>query len=812
MAIRYIDEGDSSSEPIAAEVPTTSSRIRYLEDPAERPLSPQQVFEQQFIQQGTRSVGDQVLSALIAQPKAGVGLVTGLADILYKGIQGAGSMAQKASDARELALSQPGFFNKLRALAGEQAGQVGDVLQTAGEVGPRTIAEIVNAARQGFQSPETATQTLRSIGSVANPLAAAIQALVSPQAAPTPARAQQAFEENVLNQAISQSLDQPILQAAQEAAGLPVSTETNVDVARAIPLLFGAEALPGAAMSVARTLPQLIKQFGRTGATLATTPLGSFPRAAKAAEPFLSGTRLAEAEVAADSAIARQAALDRAIQKSLIEEQAATQQGLQGVAESRGTAAAKGREALAAQRELRTAEGTIAPEIVLAKASIEEAAQLPPVILGRTAQEAPAFGRNTINAIEKSIAASEAEFTAKFTAVDKSLPAKQQKLEAQAAFDSAAESSGELSQGFEAYNKGAIKRILDESTRITPGESTVTPGIQQLFDNETPATKAGLITQYPELAQPVKGTIPQYTFSELQARLRQINQGITQALKYGDTNDARILGNLKRGFTQSMEDYASQVGGKTYDLFKDANASFAAHQNKFGLNRVQTLFKDDVLQNPELVARDLIAFDNPSQVNAIKSIVSPEEFIPVQAQFSQKFFSPTFDVPFDPSHFVKQFSKPGARDTVKAVFGEQGLADFNRIYDASQSFAKISDLQKTLDTLASQSESATAAFAKAKGAATEAQNVLAQKNALKAQLKPIQNAKTKADIAAVNADLNAAFKELDRVRTYKDLRDWATRASGLNIVEVATTSPAWEQLARYSALHLDKYQEPIPQE
>lgn len=762
-----------------------------LQTPKPSPIAKQEAFKRDFIAEGTQTPGEQALGAITAAPRAGLRLAKGLGEIALKGVKGVGRFYGEVA-------GQPTLADAIKTA-------IANDVQTTLEVVPRTAYEIAQGLAGAFQSPQAASSTLRSLGAISNPITSAIMAYAAPQSAPTAEQAQQAFQDELYNQAYAKQGEQGVAEFAQKELGLPSGT-ADIDIARAVPLLIGAGALPEAIKNAVMTIPSVLKQAGRTAATLGTTPLGSFPRAAKAAEPFLSGTRLAEAQAGVESASAADAALQRLIQEAIIKESAATQQGLQGVIEARGAAATKGREVLASGRELKTAQGTIQPEIVQAQASIEQAAQMPPVILGSTAESAPTFGRNVIQSIEKPMAASEAEFTTAYKAVEDSLSAKQPKIEATPLFNAAKEAKGELSQGFEAYNKGTIKRILDESSKLVPGKSMITPELQKLFDNGTPATKAAMTQQYPEFAQPVKGTIPKYTWTELQARFRQINQGINQALKYGDTNDARILGNLKRGISDSMENYASKAGGDTLDLFKEANASYAAHQNKFGLNRIQTLFKDDVLQNPELVARDLIAFDNPSQVNAIKGIVSADEFVPVQAQFSQKFFSPTPDVPFDPSHFVKQFSKPGARETVKAVFGDQGLADFNRIYDASKSFAKISDLQKTLDTLASQSEAATASFSKARAGATEAQQVLAQKNALKAQLKPLQEADVKNKIASSNANLIAAFKELDRVRNYKDLKDWATRASGLNILEVAIQSPAWEQLARYSTLHLDKYQ------
>lgn len=247
--------------------------------PKPSPTAEQEAFKQQFIASGTQTPAEQVLSALTAQPKAGIGLATGLADILYKGVQGVGSIYGKAAGQESLTDLLKSFY--------------GDVTQTAGEVGPRAIAEIVNAARQGFQSPETATRSLRSIGAVANPLQAAMQALVSPQAAPTSAQAQQAFEEELVNRDYAQQLEQPIAEFAQRQAGLIPAGTANIDVARAAPLLFGAEALPGAiSRSAAAITPTLQRVFT------------SIPRAAARVTPTaetaaMSALNLAKEEVQA---------------------------------------------------------------------------------------------------------------------------------------------------------------------------------------------------------------------------------------------------------------------------------------------------------------------------------------------------------------------------------------------------------------------------------------------------------------------------------------------------------------------------------
>lgn len=763
--------------------PTTAS--------ASNAIAEQDAAIKEYIAQNTPgSPSSEALSSLFAPVQAAGGLASSIADLIYKGAQGAGTLYGTAS-------AQEGLLNKYLKLRG-------DLNQTALEVVPRAAYELGEGAVGAFGNLPAATNTLRSLNRVVNPIGAAIQALISPRAAPTEQEALQALELQNLTTSLAQQGEQPIAAFAQQQAGLPVLGETNIDVARAAPLLVGAETLPAA---IAKLLP-VGKQILRTGATQLTTlnPFGTLTRGAKAAEPYLSGAKAAEAQAGVESAIGRQNALERSMRESVIKEQAGDAQAAANISELRGEAATKGREVLASKRELRTAEGVITPEIVQSQANIEAAAQLPPVILGKTAEDTVNFGRKTLEDVARPIKEGEARYADKFKLIDESLPKVEPVLPAQDFFDAAKAKQGELSEGFEAYNKGEIKRIIDESTRLTKGKSTVPTEIQNLYESATPQAKADLIKTYPDLAKP-GGKIPEYTWTQLQTRFRQINQAITQAVKYGNTNDVRILNDLKNGIVDSMDKYASKVGGDTYSLFKDANAEYAAHQEKFGLNRIQTLFKDDVLQNPEMVASKLISFDSPSQVLAIKGIVTPEEFVPVQAQFSKKFFSPVDEVPFDPSHFVKQFSKPGAKETVKAVFGEEGLADFNNIYDASKSFAKIEDLQKTLDNLAAQSEASLKSFSKAKASASEAEKLAAQKNDLKKTLQPLKDADVRSKITSAQAGVDAALTELDRVKNYRDLKNWASRFSGLNIVQAAATSPAWESLVRYSTLHLNAYEQ-----
>lgn len=229
--------------------------------PRASPASQQEAFEQQFIAERTQDPLQQALSALVAPSKAGIGLAKGIGELALKGIQGVGSIYGKAAGQQSLSDLLKSYY--------------GDVTQTVGEIGPRAAYELAQAGVQGFQSPETAARTLRSIGAVANPLQEALRSLVSPQAAPTQSEASQAFEEELFNQALQQQGERGIAEFAQQQAGLVPAGTAQIDVARATPLLLGAEALPGAisrtAAAITPTLQRVITAAPRAVARVTPT-------------------------------------------------------------------------------------------------------------------------------------------------------------------------------------------------------------------------------------------------------------------------------------------------------------------------------------------------------------------------------------------------------------------------------------------------------------------------------------------------------------------------------------------------------------
>lgn len=533
-------------------------------------------------------------------------------------------------------------------------------------------------------------------------------------------------------------------------------------------------------------IPQILREIGKTIATGASTTVGApLFRGLKSAEPFVSGKKLAEAESTLESVLQRESALARDIQESALKQ-----------ATMRGEAAGLGREALATQRAARIAEGQITPEIVSAQTSIEQASRMPPVILGKTAQEPAAFGRTMLEGIEKPMAQSRAQYTKAYDAVKESLPAAQVKLESEGLYDAAQSAGNELSQGFETYNKGEIRRIIDESIRTKTTQPPGSPELRKIYEGSTPAQQAALLRQHPELGAKAIVERPSYNWDELQKRFQQINDAIAQAAKHELTGDVRILERLKQGVRADMENYASEMGTEVYDRFNQANKAFQAHQNKFGLNRLQTIFRDDVVQNPEFVADKLFGDNSPSVVEAIKGIVTPEEFAQVQARYSKKLFSPNRDTPFDASHFIKRFSDDDADETLRAVYGQEGFNQLKQIYEASKGFEKIEGLQKNLDNIQKTAETSAEAFAKAK-------------KSLNNQFNSFRDADVQDRLKTVNREVQDARTELDRVKNYRDLKDWARRLTGVNILQAASDSPSGLRLATMiSALSSQPFEEP----
>lgn len=324
--VKFNVQGDSPPteqelNDIFASLPTTSVKPS--------PIAQQEAFKQQFIAEGTQTVPQQVLGALTAPVTTGAGLVKGIAETALKGVQGVGDIYGRAAGQQSLTDLLKSFY--------------GDVIQTAGEVGPRAAFDISNLLRQSFQSPETAAQSLRSIGAVANPLQASLQALVNPQAAPTPERAQQAFEEELVNQAFAQQGEQPVLEAFQRSLGGEPLGQTNIDVARAAPLLIGAETVVPAAIrgtasaiqsavapiqrAVSRSLPATVEQSAMAALDVTAEEVARHIPVVN--QRILEISPRAAAPKTAAEALKRATEAEASLyQDALVADKAATQQGL----------------------------------------------------------------------------------------------------------------------------------------------------------------------------------------------------------------------------------------------------------------------------------------------------------------------------------------------------------------------------------------------------------------------------------------------------------------------------------------------------
>lgn len=160
---------------------------------------------------------DQALQALLTAPKAGAAMVSGLANLIYKGAQGVGTV-----------------------LGGE--APISDAAQTALEIVPRATFDLGAAIRAASQDPQT-------LSAIANPMVAALKEIFEGKRTPSQAEIQRAFEIQQEQQQIAQFGEQPIV---PEVFG-----KSNIDVARAAPLVTGIGGTARAIPAISRELPAI---------------------------------------------------------------------------------------------------------------------------------------------------------------------------------------------------------------------------------------------------------------------------------------------------------------------------------------------------------------------------------------------------------------------------------------------------------------------------------------------------------------------------------------------------------------------------
>lgn len=376
-------------------------------------------------------------------------------------------------------------------------------------------------------------------------------------------------------------------------------------------------------------------------------------------------------------------------------------------------AEATGRQALAVGRQ-------VEPQIdVLREASAES-----PELVGRITRGLPEvkqpseFGEGQIKVIEKEYQAAKKITEKDYDAIKRALPdlEDQSKLEAPNLREAANRLKIEIESTGGTEEDRALLSLLTRHLKSKP--STVSQELQNIYNNATPAQKASLVAQYPELAGLGKGKNPTYNWDNLQGIFQRFGEARHKALMSDDRTTARAYGILRDAIDKDMENYASASGTEVKSLFDKARANYVAREEKFGTARIQPLLSETMKAKPNLLVQKIIDGNNAPVVNNLKEILPEAQFKDVQAQYVDYLFSPSEGVGFDPNHFVKQFEKVN-RETREAVFGKEGSEALTRLSEASKGAAAISELQKISDEASNIAQKAADDFQKAQTKAQE---------------------------------------------------------------------------------------------
>lgn len=221
-------EIDADREPTQQEALDAISGATPPEPAKTSPIDEQEAYKQRFIKEGTKSPLQRALEPLVSSVQSGIGL----ADLIKQGVVGLGKTAVSPN-------------------------ALGNLQQTATEIVPRLTYETGNALREALQNP---LGTIGSIGAATNPIAAALQALVTPTIPPTQSEAQTAFENELVNREFQKQGEQGIASFGQQQLGLPVAGEANIPTARLAPLVLGAGELAPIVRSSIKTAAAPIKR------------------------------------------------------------------------------------------------------------------------------------------------------------------------------------------------------------------------------------------------------------------------------------------------------------------------------------------------------------------------------------------------------------------------------------------------------------------------------------------------------------------------------------------------------------------------
>lgn len=332
------------------------------------------------------------------------------------------------------------------------------------------------------------------------------------------------------------------------------------------------------------------------------------------------------------------------------------------------------------------------------------------------APEGPAqFGRGISESISSEAQKAKPQLTENYQAVKDSIGGDMPQMEASNLHNAAVSLSLEESAGLQSLGDSRINNVLKDASKVRTIDD-ISPQARDIYDRLPDNQKQSFLDQMG--GGITKETRRTYNWDDLQKTYQRLNDKISDAERNQDNNAVRILSNLKEAVSKDMASYAESIGTDTKALFDQANAEFAANRQKFGTSRITPLISELARETPENIASKIVGPKKASVINNLREILPPEKFQQVQSQFADQLFSPSKDVPFDPTHFVKEFNKID-NETLQATFGEEGFKQLSQINELSKASEQSKVLQSSLDEFNNKAQKAQDSYLKAKTAADE---------------------------------------------------------------------------------------------
>lgn len=533
------------------------------------------------------------------------------------------------------------------------------------------------------------------------------------------------------------------------------------------------------------TLPQLA-QGAATGAVVGAGVGGAVPLAfaipgamkgvaskttSKLDEKIIKAQRDLEDAVQSKQSFEDQLKLD--VEKAVINQNKAATQVAQEANQAALSQQLSQEELLAAQRAAETAGATaisteqaLGPQIAARQAAFEARSSFPTTLaseLPQPVQPTP-FGQGVTGQIQFAYDAAKKLTNEDYAAIKEALPAVQPKLEAKNLHNAAVALKAEESINILPSDDRQLINDLTLASKVKK-EVALPPEVQKVFDASTPENQANILAAYPEGAKVVK---PTYDWDTLQATFTRINDRLRKAVANENPPLVKTYSILKGALDKDMEKYAETAGTDAKSLFDVARKNFIAREEKFGTSRIQPLISDKLLENPNLVGGKIVVGNNAPVVNNLKEILSPGQFQQVQSQYANHLFSPSKDVPFDASHFVKQWENM-TDETARAVFGQKTALALKGVYSAAKGLDSIKVLQSSIDDATSAAQKAQDAYQSASSQAA--------KDAIKNSFKS-DAAKQLDQFEAQLEDVKARSKDAQTLQKIKDLENGIEEARG----------------------------------